>query len=165
MSERGETSEDPRRGKASELSDILDAKSLTDEEIAARRPKVPELRLRPDASVVVDDNTAAQDLLQRLSTEGARSMQLRHGEREGNVEAVLVPVERYVQLVGLSLVSTNEFEVLSDGKIVPMGMAQADVETADPHATWAEQYFGSGPQPAYEPPPAANESPQEEGPG
>jgi hypothetical protein len=138
MSEKGGGAESgaPKEGKATELVRRISERTLTEEEMAARRPKVPELRLRPDAMVVVDDHTPARDLLDRLTTEGARSMKVEYGEGDSCTEAVLVPVDRYVHLVGINLATSGEVEALLDGRLVPSGLDQADVEPVDPNASW-----------------------------
>lgn len=122
-------------GKGSELHRRLVEHPLTEEEVRAREPQIPELRLKPDISVVVDDHTTAKDVLGRLANEGSRSLYLQLNEGEAHVDAVLVPVDRYLKLVGLSLRATNEFEAV-DGRLVPTDLAQADVEPVDPNAAW-----------------------------
>jgi hypothetical protein len=96
--------------------------------------RIPELRLRPDASVEVLAQTSAHELLEELAKGEARSIYL-HGEAG---QGVLVPLERYIALVGASLASSNRYEADLEGRLTPADLASADVETIDPHATWRD---------------------------
>jgi hypothetical protein len=124
--------------KGSELRSHIIDNPLTEEELRARQSHVPELRLRPDMSVTADEATTAKDVLGRLaSDENARSLYLHLSEDDGRLDAVVVPVNRYVELVGLALKAANEVEVAADGRLIPRGLDQADVESVDPNASWA----------------------------
>jgi len=123
-------------GKGSELSRRIMNNPLTEEEMRARQPVLPELRLNPDATVVADDRTTVAEVVGRLANEGIRSVYLQVGEGASHGDAVVVPVARYVQLVGQNLAMSNEIEALPNGRIIPAGLARADVETIDPDATW-----------------------------
>jgi len=142
----GESAGSSKPGRATEVSDALRAKELSAEELERRHPTLPELRLRPDISVAVDD-AAAAGLVERLSTEGARSMYVQSGgDGHAGFDAVLVPVSRYLDLVGQSLMYGNDFEVQLDGRMIPRSLAGADVEPANPDASWAKAVMGPGPQ-------------------
>lgn len=110
---------------------------LTEEQVRARSAKVPELRIKPDISIVADDRTTAAEVVGRLATEDIRSVYVQIGEGKTRADAVVVPVARYLDLVGRNLANSNEIEALADGRIVPAGLAHEDVETIDPNATWA----------------------------
>ena len=123
-------------GKGTDLHNRLVSSPLSEEEMRARQPQIPELRLRPDMAVVADGRTTAAEVVGRLANDGIRSIYLQVGEGATHGDAVLVPVERYVELVGRSLAASGDVEALPDGKIIPAGLAQADVEQVDPNVPW-----------------------------
>jgi hypothetical protein len=123
-----------RIGKATQIANELDA--LPPREL---RPERPQLRLRADVpSVEVSETTRVQEILSRLDSEDTRRVLL--SSPEAGVTAVVVPIDRYIDLVGTEL----EFEVshsgqaLLDGRIEPTELATSDVEQVDPQATWQE---------------------------
>lgn len=128
---------EPRRSKASELADDLTRRELSDREWESRHPKVPELRLRADApAIAIDEVTPVTDALKRLRGEAVGAMALR--QADGHSTAVVIPVERYLELVGKELASGSRWVGTLDGQIVPVESAFAEsyVEQVDPNETW-----------------------------
>jgi hypothetical protein len=124
--------------KASELADDLMSHPLTPEEIAARYPRVPELRLRADAPTVeINETTRARDILERVRSENVGSIALR--ESAAGITAVVIPVERYLELVGKELATdpSNKVGTL-DGQIRPTdaAIAASHVEQVNPDDSW-----------------------------
>jgi hypothetical protein len=107
---------------------------LTDEQIAARRPQVPELKLKPDVVIESLDEDRIVDALRALVRNEVRNVLLK--DRSSGHEAVLVPVDRYAMLVGTELASTSMYEVLPVGRVEPQGFQASEVEMADPAASW-----------------------------
>lgn len=79
------------------------------------------------------DDAATKELLGRL-TEGVRSVAVR--DPETGAAAVLVPADRYVQLVGKTLRHSSEWNADLQGRSFPVGLAEADVEQVDPEVSW-----------------------------
>jgi hypothetical protein len=129
--------EQPPRGKASELVDDLLRRPLTPEEAAKRRGVRPALRWRANApSVEVDEATPVRRVLDRLSSEALGSVGIR--EPGSDVTAVVVPVERYLQLVATELATDQTKRVATlDGQIVPSedAFAASHVEQVNPQDT------------------------------
>jgi hypothetical protein len=125
-------------GKAEELMDDLLRHPLTPEEIATRYPKVPELRLRADAPTVeVDATTTARDVLERVQSQDVGSVALR--DSTTGVTAVVMPVERYLELVGGELAHDPlNKEAGLNGTITPTeaALVASHVEQINPHDTW-----------------------------
>jgi hypothetical protein len=126
-------------GKASELYDELANRPLTPQEREARNPSPPPLKLKADVIIEVDSSTTVESLLGHLATEGVRSIEVRLADGS-NRTGVLVPVDRYVTLVGAKLKSDRNFQFLDDGRVVPQEFDAADVEHVHPDtASW---HFG-----------------------
>lgn len=125
-------------GKANELGDDLLSHPLTPEERAAKYPKVPELRLRADAPAAeVDENTRVQEVVKRLQSEAAPIIALR--DMATGATAVVMPVERYLQLVGTELVNDPLNQVGGlEGHIAPTDAAlrASHIEQVNPSETW-----------------------------
>jgi hypothetical protein len=125
-------------GKAEELVDDLMRRSLTPEEEAAKHPRVPELRLRADAPAVdINKTTHIRDVLSRLQDKDVGGVALR--DPSTGPVAVVVPVERYLDLVGKELANdpSNKVGTL-DGHIAPAetAIAASYVEQVNPSDTW-----------------------------
>ena len=126
-------------GKATEFDEAMAGRTLTQEEMDEwRGGKRPELRLRSDApSVEVDEATHAQEAIDKLRDGDISGLALRNSE--GVVAAMMVPVERYLELVSAELASDPfNKEAHLDGRITPTeaAFAASSVEQVDPHATW-----------------------------
>lgn len=124
--------------KSSELVDDLMRHPLTSEEIAERRGKHPELRLRPDAPAVeVDATTRVQDVVARLASEDVGCVALR--DASAGVTAMVMPVERYLELVGTELATDPNKVATLDGDLAPTAAATAAsyVEQVNPRDTWS----------------------------
>jgi hypothetical protein len=135
----GQEGREWRPGKATEFDDAMARRTLTPEEWEARYPKPPELRLRSDTpSVEVDQTTRVQEVLVRLANEDGDSVAVRNAD--GGVTAMMVPVERYLELVATELANNHQGEATLDGRIVPTeaAFAASYVEQVDPNATWVD---------------------------
>jgi hypothetical protein len=125
-----------RKGKATELLDDLMSHPLSPEEVARRQPHIPELRLRDDTPAVeIAETTRVQDVLGRL--EDTDSLALRNSAAEPL--AVVISVERYLELVGKELARDPWHKVGTlDGRVVPRDedLAAGHVEQVDPTAPW-----------------------------
>lgn len=124
-------------GKATELDDLLAQRRLTPEEIEERRGKRPEVRLRADVpSVEVGEATQAQGIVDKLRQENLGGLAL--CTPDGAVTAMVVPVERYLNLT-VSGLKDGLKEGTIDGRVAPTdaALAASYVEQVDPRATWA----------------------------
>jgi hypothetical protein len=119
-------------GKATELDNYLMQHPRDPEEL---KPKHPELRLRPDAELAEGNGASVDDAVERLRSEHVRSIGVlgHHGE----YEAVIVPVDRYLELTAAHLQLPGRFQGVPGGRFEPSGLAESDVELADPNASWA----------------------------
>lgn len=126
-------------GKATELVELLKTRPLTEEEKLRRNPyRAPELRLKPDEVVSVDHHQDPQvsSTLGRLATQEVGTVELRLADNP-DLRAVLVPVEKYVALVGFKLAAESKHgRITPDGYQVPPELEDADVEQVDPSAHW-----------------------------
>jgi len=124
-------------GKASELDDYFARHSLTPEQMEARRPATPELRLRSDVRAVdINDSTLLCDAVEPLGHEDISGVALR--DSNGTVTAVVVPTARYLELVATSIEHDPRREATTDGHIMPSEQAFAElhVQQVDPQASW-----------------------------
>jgi len=124
-------------GKATALEEVLAQRRLTPEEIAERSGHRPEVRLRTDVPAVeVGMMTRAREVVSRLQGDDISTLALRMPN--GEVSAMVVPVERYLELASLEL-KAGPKEGTLDGRIVPRGdrLEAAGVEQVDSSATWA----------------------------
>jgi hypothetical protein len=125
------------KSKAAQLREDLMRHPLTPEEVAQRYPKVEALRLRSDApSVEIDDALPAKRVIEQLQSEDVDAIALH--EQGSDPTAVIIPVERYLELVGKELAGYTELVGTLDGRLIPPGPAFAAsyVEPVDPDATW-----------------------------
>jgi hypothetical protein len=96
----------------------------------------PQLRLRADVpSVEVSASTPAQEVLDLVEKGNGRTVALR--SPESGVAAIVVPVDRYVELAGAAIEGDHAFEVI-EGRVVPSptGLADAAIEQVDPSVEW-----------------------------
>jgi hypothetical protein len=124
-------------GKATELDDVLAQRRLTPEEIEERRGKRPELRLRPDVpSIDVSEATRAYEILDKLGQDEISGLALR--SLNGVVTAMVVPLDRYLELATSDLKGSHNKEATNDGRVIPAEatFAASYVEQVDPNATW-----------------------------
>jgi hypothetical protein len=124
----------PRRGR--EVIEQLKSHVLTPQEAQQRRyGSIPELRLRPDLSVVAAelDPLRLAQLLTALEAGQHRNAIIE--DRETRQSGVVVPVSRYVGLIAIEL-ATDDFRALSDGRLEPAGLADSEVEQTNPKAAW-----------------------------
>jgi hypothetical protein len=123
-----------RRSMAREVEDdLLERAARGERGYWAERP---ELRLRADVpSVEVSASTRAQEVLDLVTNEDGRTVTLR--SPESGVVAVVVPVDRYVELAGAAIEGDRAFEVI-EGRVVPSptGLADAAIEQVDPSVEW-----------------------------
>ena len=135
-SSEGGSEREWRPGKATEMDAALAQRRLTPEEIEEQSGKRLELRLRNDMPAVeVRETTPAREILEYLGREDVGGVALR--DPDSGVKAVVVPVERYLELAGAELAS-NPFnkEGRLDGRIglTKASLAASHVEEADPEA-------------------------------
>jgi hypothetical protein len=126
-------------GKASELDDFLERRRLTPEEEARRHGLRPELRLRADAPAIeLEQATPVDDALAELRSKDLGALALR--KPTGEIAAMLVTAERYLELVGTELARGSDMEVTIHGRFAPVESAfnKAYVEQVDPHEPWIE---------------------------
>jgi hypothetical protein len=126
-------------GKASELDDQLEQNPLSAEDEARFRPHRPELRLRSDAPSLDVDGHIGTQLARELSRSGVHGLTLR--DPQGDVRAVAIPVERYLELVGADIsADENKQTAFLDGRIGPPDeiLRTAHVEQVDPRDTWLQ---------------------------
>lgn len=123
--------------KASQLREDLMAHPLASEAIAKKYPKVPELRLRADTPVVeIDDATLATDVIEELQRKDTGVVAVRKpGEA---AMAIVLPVERYLELAGSELASHSEQVGTLDGRLMPAdsAFAASSVEQVNQGDTW-----------------------------
>jgi hypothetical protein len=127
-----------QRSKASEVVEDLMSHPLTEEELARRYPKVEKLRLRPDAPTAeIDETLPVKEVIERLRSDDSGVIALR--EPGSDATAVVIPVERYLELAGKELAGYSERVGTLDGRIIPTesAFAASHVEPVDPDATWS----------------------------
>ena len=126
-----------QRSKAGDVVEDLMRNPLTPEELARRYPRVEELRLRPDAPTAeIDEALPAKEVVERLRSEDVGVIALRG--QGSDAAAVIIPVERYLELAGKELAGFSERVGTLDGRMVPVESAfeASYVEPVDPDATW-----------------------------
>lgn len=124
------------RSKASQFLDELAQRSPSPESVAAMSPRVPELRLRADApSLEINGSTLVSNAVAQLRSETVGAIVLREPGAEPT--AVVMPVERYLELVGTELVNDSPKEARGGG-LAPRAAAleAVYVEQVDPSGTW-----------------------------
>lgn len=128
-----------QRLTASEVGGELASRELSESERRRRGLLLPELRLRTDTPTIeVDETTPVIQALARLGEEETGAVAIR--ERNGEPQAVVLSVERYLQLAGKEINSAAKVGTL-EGSLVPTATAfeRAHVEQVDPNASWGHQ--------------------------
>jgi hypothetical protein len=95
---------------------------------------LPPLRLKPELTVEVSGPTEVVDGLRAIKDKRVRNVLIR--ESSDGYQAVLVPIDRYVELLGRELQLSRDAEVRDSGGLQPQGLADAEVELTDPSADW-----------------------------
>ncbi len=124
-------------GKATAFDEAMAQRRLTPQEIAERRGHRPEVRLRTDVPAMeVGVVTRAREVVNRLQGDDISTLALR--SPNGEVAAMVIPVDRYLELASLEL-KAGPKEATLDGRVMPRPdkLEAAGVEQIDPHATWA----------------------------
>jgi hypothetical protein len=124
-------------GEASKLDDLLARRSLSEEEEAIYRPKPPQLRLRADVPSVEVDGSNGARIVRELEQDQSKSLALR--DTQGTISAMVISVERYIELVRADLSLAEDKQTLfPGGRVGPTDatLAEAHVEQVDPDATW-----------------------------
>jgi len=106
--------------------------------------KLPEARLRDDAPTLeVDEATPMREALDLLRTTDVDAIAL--GEVGSKPSAVVIPVERYLELAVKDLLTRHNGTIASAGRILPTEAALADlhIEPVDPQASWHLRLDGS----------------------
>jgi hypothetical protein len=117
-------------GKGTELVNELKS-PLTPEEIEDSRPK---LRLRADVfTQAFGPNAEVKDVLDRLADETVGEVAALH-DAESGTTAIVVPVERYLELITSHISDRNLSEVTLDNRVVPSEaiLSGLGVEQVDP---------------------------------
>jgi len=95
---------------------------------------LPPLRLKVELTADVAEPGSIATAIEALAHGRARNVIIHDAENDLN--AVLVPLERYVDLVGKELQGSQLRDATPDGRLIPTGLADAEVETIDPAADW-----------------------------
>ena len=130
----GREGQEWRPGKATEFDDAMEGRALKPGELWPERPR---LRLRSDVpSVEVSEHTRIHDVLGRLKNKDLSSIALR--DQSGAVTAMIVPVEKYVELAGAAIEGDDQFEATLESSIVPSptALAALHIEQIDEQAKW-----------------------------
>jgi hypothetical protein len=126
----------PRRGRATEVVAQLMLRPISDEEMA-RRGRIPELRLREDApAIAVTEATPAGRVIDSINDERSGAVIVR--QNGGAAAAVVVSLDRYMDLVGKELAMTASRVATLDGRVVPSqeAFSASHVEQVNPHDIW-----------------------------
>lgn len=113
-------------------------RKLLPQEIAERYPALPELRLRADAPALeIDETTTVMDALERLESSDIGALALRT-PRGTDPTALIIPVERYLELVGKELLHSPSKVVGESNDFTPPDAAleAVNVEQVDAAANW-----------------------------
>lgn len=121
-----------RRRASDVLRELGDQPPIDDDERFAG--PLPSLRLRAESAAEATRSVEIVEGLRALHDKRARNVLVR--DSASGLEAVLVPVERYVELVGRELQLSRELDVQPDGRFQPSGLEDADVELIDPTEEW-----------------------------
>lgn len=127
------------RNKVSELTYDLVHGSLSQSERARRGLLLPELRLRSDTPAIeIDGTTQVVGALTSLGAEPSGTLALR--ESSGEPRALVISVERYLQLAGQEVRNAQRVST-TDGRLVPEEAAftRTHVEQVDSRDSWGSQ--------------------------
>jgi hypothetical protein len=128
----------PRRGRATEVVAQLMLRPISEEEVARRGSIIPELRLREDApAIAVTETTPARQVINSINDERSGAVIVR--QNDGTAAAVVVSLDRYMDLVGKELATTASRVATLDGRVVPPqeAFSASHVEQVNPHDPWA----------------------------
>lgn len=105
-----------------------------------RWPVRPEVRLRADIPSIEASEATGAGLLDHLAQDEMGMIALRDAASE--VKAVVVPVERYLEMASATIEGDNHFEATLEGRVAPRASSLADlqIEQVDPAVAWE---FGS----------------------
>ncbi len=129
--------------RASERAREVVSGGLAEGERRRRGLLLPELRLRPEAPYIeIDEATSVVMTLSRLAAEESGALAIR--EPRGEPQAVVLSVERYLELAGKEINSTPKVGV--EGRLVPNEAAfdRAHVEQVDSNESWFGQPPNTG---------------------
>lgn len=132
-------------GRGKELADALMRRAAEEGSIEARRRRLrPEMRLAPDVVVDADSKTRAREALGQLAADGVNCVEVR--DTETGMDAVLIPAERYVELM-TRLLAAEPPEIAHEHghPRYPSGIADVNLEQVDPNASW-DTYFRFNPR-------------------
>jgi len=120
-------------GKATEMSRKNAEHPLQPGE---RWPVRPDVRLRTDIPSVEARRTTGADLLEQLAQGETPVIALRDGAAE--IKAVVVPVERYLEMASATVEGDDHFEATLEGHVAPRASSLADlqIEQVDPSIAW-----------------------------
>jgi hypothetical protein len=127
-------------GKGSDTFDRMRARAQSEESPGEKQRKLrPELRLAPDTLIEAGADTSTREALGHLAREGVGCVEVR--DTELDVDAVLIPTERYIALMTRVL----ELEAFAVGRTgyYPPGLATSNLKQVDPDASW-DAFFRSG---------------------
>lgn len=114
------------------LNELRNLPPQTSEE--SYRGTLPLLRIKPELVVEPPEQGEIIKALAALNEKRVRNVLVR--DSGSGFEGVVVPVERYVELVGKELQSSRLRDAMPDGRLLPSGLVDSDVEMIDPHAVW-----------------------------
>ena len=117
-------------GKATELYDYL-----VDNPREKETPRYPELRLRADIPRVIANNSLRAGL-ERIGGSRDDSPCVVVTDQDAGLQAVMIRVEDYLELIAMQLMSSNDAQVGSDGVVRPTGLTSSAVEQVDQQAAW-----------------------------
>ena len=120
------------RRRASEVLRALNEQPpLSEDEVFGGT--LPQLRLKPEHAVDVSESALVVESLRALEEKQARNVLVR--DSTSGLEGVLVPVERYVELLGRELQLSRRFRATA-GRLQPSRLADSEVEMVNPDAEW-----------------------------
>lgn len=140
MCETGGGMSERRRTQAGQLVEDLMNSPSSPEETARRYPRAPKLRLRADTPAVdIDETTSATSVVKQLQGERLDTAVIR--ETGAQAVAVLLPVERYLELVGNELARRHHDLIVGphgDFRPQDSALAELHVEQIDPNEKWPQ---------------------------
>jgi hypothetical protein len=95
---------------------------------------LPQLRLKPEHAVDASESAQVVEGLRVLEETQVRNVLVR--DSASGLEGVLVPVQRYVELLGRELQLSRRARALPDGRLLPSRLADSEVEMVEPDAEW-----------------------------
>jgi hypothetical protein len=96
---------------------------------------LPALRLKVELTADVAEPGSIATAMEALAHGQARNVMIH--DSVNDLSAVLVPLERYVELVGKELQGSQLRDATPDGRLIPADLADAEVEMSDPAADWS----------------------------